>query len=244
VILGGLSFADQKLDEIAILTKALTDGAESVTAELEDARAAVTALNESSHRNNLEVQEAIANLENVRVDRELPFAERIKLQHAWLNLPLFPTTTIGSFPQSPEVRKTRADWLKGNITDAEYNAFIEKETARWIKIQEELDIDVLVHGEFERTDMVEYFGQKLAGFQATKFGWVQSYGSRAVRPPLIYGDVAFTEEITVKESVYAQSLTKRPVKGMLTAPVTIINWSFVRDDVPESVVANQVGLAL
>lgn len=244
IILGGLSFADQKLDEVVVLTKALTLGKEYVATELKEARLAVLALNESSHRNNLEVQAAIANLENIRVERDLPFAERIKLQHAWLQLPLFPTTTIGSFPQSPEVRSTRAEWLKGNITDAEYNTFIEKETARWIQIQEDLDLDVLVHGEFERTDMVEYFGQKLAGFQATKFGWVQSYGSRAVRPPLIYGDVAFTEEITVKESVYAQSLTKRPVKGMLTAPVTIINWSFVRDDIPESTVANQVGLAL
>lgn len=155
-----------------------------------------------------------------------------------------PTTTIGSFPQSPEVRKKRAEWLRGDLSKTDYEGYINQEIARWIKIQEELDLDVLVHGEFERTDMVEYFGQKLAGFQATKFGWVQSYGSRAVRPPLIYGDVAFIEPITVKESVYAQSLTKRPVKGMLTAPVTIINWSFVRDDVPKATVGNQIGLAL
>ncbi|MBC1500783.1 5-methyltetrahydropteroyltriglutamate--homocysteine S-methyltransferase [Listeria weihenstephanensis] len=242
VLLGGLSFADEKLVELVALTKALNGG--EVTTEFADAKTALAAINGSHHRNNAEVQEAIRNLENVEVKRDLPFAERIKLQHEWLQLPLLPTTTIGSFPQSPEVRKKRSDWLKKVITDAEYEKFIETETERWIRIQEDLDLDVLVHGEFERTDMVEYFGQKLDGFQATKFGWVQSYGSRAVRPPLVYGDVAFTEAITVKESVYAQSLTDRPVKGMLTAPVTIINWSFVRDDVPDYVVANQVGLAL
>ncbi|MBC1558291.1 5-methyltetrahydropteroyltriglutamate--homocysteine S-methyltransferase [Listeria booriae] len=242
VLLGGLSFADEKLVELVALAKALNG--EDVKAVFADAKAGLDAINGSHHRNNAEVQEAIRNLENVEVKRELPFAERIKLQHEWLQLPLLPTTTIGSFPQSPEVRKKRSDWLKKVITDAEYEKFIEEETERWIRIQEDLDLDVLVHGEFERTDMVEYFGQKLDGFQATKFGWVQSYGSRAVRPPLVYGDVAFTEAITVKESVYAQSLTDRPVKGMLTAPVTIINWSFVRDDVPDYVVANQVGLAL
>ncbi|MBC2370293.1 5-methyltetrahydropteroyltriglutamate--homocysteine S-methyltransferase [Listeria booriae] len=242
VLLGGLSFADEKLVELVALAKALNG--EDVKAVFADAKAGLDAINGSHHRNNAEVQEAIRNLENVEVKRDLPFAERIKLQHEWLQLPLLPTTTIGSFPQSPKVRKKRSDWLKKVITDAEYEKFIEEETERWIRIQEDLDLDVLVHGEFERTDMVEYFGQKLDGFQATKFGWVQSYGSRAVRPPLVYGDVAFTEAITVKESVYAQSLTNRPVKGMLTAPVTIINWSFVRDDVPDYVVANQVGLAL
>ncbi|MBC1892077.1 5-methyltetrahydropteroyltriglutamate--homocysteine S-methyltransferase [Listeria booriae] len=242
VLLGGLSFADEKLVELVALAKALNR--EDVKVVFADAKAGLDAINGSHHRNNAEVQEAIRNLENVEVKRDLPFAERIKLQHEWLQLPLLPTTTIGSFPQSPEVRKKRSDWLKKVITDAEYEKFIEEETERWIRIQEDLDLDVLVHGEFERTDMVEYFGQKLDGFQATKFGWVQSYGSRAVRPPLVYGDVAFTEAITVKESVYAQSLTNRPVKGMLTAPVTIINWSFVRDDVPDYVVANQVGLAL
>ncbi|MBC1373425.1 5-methyltetrahydropteroyltriglutamate--homocysteine S-methyltransferase [Listeria booriae] len=242
VLLGGLSFADEKLVELVALAKALNG--EDVKAVFADAKSGLDAINGSHHRNNAEVQEAIRNLENVEVKRDLPFAERIKLQHEWLQLPLLPTTTIGSFPQSPEVRKKRSDWLKKVITDAEYEKFIEEETERWIRIQEDLDLDVLVHGEFERTDMVEYFGQKLDGFQATKFGWVQSYGSRAVRPPLVYGDVAFTEAITVKESVYAQSLTDRPVKGMLTAPVTIINWSFVRDDVPDYVVANQVGLAL
>lgn len=244
VLLGGLAFADEKLAELVTVTKGANQGDEAVTAELGANQADLKALNESPDRNNPEVKAAIDNLASLKNERQAPFSERIKAQKAWLNLPLLPTTTIGSFPQSPEVRQKRAAWLKGDLSQEAYDQFIESETARWIEIQEELDIDVLVHGEFERTDMVEYFGQKLAGFQATKFGWVQSYGSRAVRPPLVYGDVAFIEPITVKESVYAQSLTKRPVKGMLTAPVTIINWSFVRDDVPKTTVGNQIGLAL
>lgn len=244
VLLGGLAFADEKLIELTLLTKAVNNGRESISKELAENQRNNEALNHSSQRNNPAVKEAILNLEKLKVERKAPFSERIKIQKAWLNLPILPTTTIGSFPQSPEVRKKRAEWLRGDLSKTDYEGYINQEIARWIKIQEELDLDVLVHGEFERTDMVEYFGQKLAGFQATKFGWVQSYGSRAVRPPLIYGDVAFIEPITVKESVYAQSLTKRPVKGMLTAPVTIINWSFVRDDVPKATVGNQIGLAL
>ena len=140
--------------------------------------------------------------------------------------PLLPTTTIGSFPQSKQVRLQRALWKKGELSNEDYEKFIEEEIARWIKIQEDLDIDVLVHGEFERTDMVEFFGQRFAGFASTKFGWVQSYGSRGVKPPIIYGDVKHIEAVTVKETAYAQSLTNRPVKGMLTGPVTILNWSF------------------
>lgn len=244
VLLGGLAFADEKLIELTLLTKAVNNGRESISKELAENQRNNEALNHSSQRNNQAVKEAILNLEKLKVERKAPFSERIKIQKALLNLPILPTTTIGSFPQSPEVRKKRAEWLRGDLSKTDYEGYINQEIARWIKIQEELDLDVLVHGEFERTDMVEYFGQKLAGFQATKFGWVQSYGSRAVRPPLIYGDVAFIEPITVKESVYAQSLTKRPVKGMLTAPVTIINWSFVRDDVPKATVGNQIGLAL
>ncbi|WP_314060060.1 5-methyltetrahydropteroyltriglutamate--homocysteine S-methyltransferase [uncultured Vagococcus sp.] len=244
VLLGGLAFADEKLNELVTVTKGVNQGTESVAAELNANNQELKALNESPDRNNSEVKKGIEELTSLKNERQAPFSERIKAQKAWLNLPLLPTTTIGSFPQSPEVRQKRAAWLKGDLSQEAYDQFIERETARWIEIQEELDIDVLVHGEFERTDMVEYFGQKLAGFQATKFGWVQSYGSRAVRPPLVYGDVAFIEPITVKESVYAQSLTKRPVKGMLTAPVTIINWSFVRDDVPKTTVGNQIGLAL
>ena len=155
-----------------------------------------------------------------------------------------PTTTIGSFPQTREVRKYRADWKNNRISDEEYNNFLENEIARWIKIQEEIGLDVLVHGEFERNDMVEFFGEKLQGFLVTKFGWVQSYGSRAVKPPVIYGDVKWTAPLTVKETVYAQSLTDKPVKGMLTGPVTILNWSFERVDVPRKVVQDQIALAI
>ena len=147
-------------------------------------------------------------------------------------------------PQTPEVRQTRSKWRKGDITDQAYEQFIKDQIDKWIDIQEEIGIDVLVHGEFERTDMVEYFGEKFEGFAVSQFGWVQSYGSRCVKPPLILGDVAFSEPITVKESVYAQSLTTKPVKGMLTGPVTILNWSFVRDDIPRFDVLNQIAFAL
>ena len=166
------------------------------------------------------------------------------MQQEKLGLPILPTTTIGSFPQSPEVRRTRLAWKRGNISDVEYEDFIKSEIARWIQIQEDLDIDVLVHGEFERVDMVEFFGQKLAGFTTTKLGWVQSYGSRAVKPPIIYGDVKHIQPLTVQETVYAQSLTDRPVKGMLTGPITITNWSFERSDISRADLFNQIGLAI
>ena len=174
----------------------------------------------------------------------MPFAQRISIQKEILQLPLLPTTTIGSLPQTTVVRQQRLKWRKGDITDREYEQYIEKETEKWIKIQEDIGLDVLVHGEFERTDMVEYFGEKLNGFQVTKFGWVQSYGSRCVKPPLIFGEVSFDKPMTVKESVYAQSLTNKQVKGMLTGPVTILNWSFVRDDIARFEVLNQIAVAL
>ncbi len=244
VLLGGLAFADQKLAELHTLTVAANQGVAAVQAVFDHNQANLTALNQSSHRNNQSVRAAEAQLSNQKFERQAPFATRIKLQHDRLHLLLLPTTTIGSFPQSAQVRAKRAAWRKGNLTDADYQAFLHAETKRWIKLQEDLGLDVLVHGEFERTDMVEYFGQKLTGFYATQNGWVQSYGSRGVRPPVIFGDVAYTEPITVAESVYAQSLTDQPVKGMLTAPLTIINWSFVRDDIPRAQVQNQIALAL
>src|SRR5699024_3959086 len=176
--------------------------------------------------------------------RHLPFEERIKLQDERFNLPLLPTTTIGSLPQTPEVRRTRTKWRKGDITDLEYEQFVNDNINRWIAIQEELDIDVLVHGEFERNDMVEYFGEKLNGFSVTEFGWVQSYGSRCVKPPLIFGDVSWDGPMTVKESVYAQSLTDRTLKGMLTGPVTILNLSFAHDAATYDEIMNQIALAL
>ncbi|WP_048000619.1 5-methyltetrahydropteroyltriglutamate--homocysteine S-methyltransferase [Lactiplantibacillus herbarum] len=244
ILLGGLAFADQKLQELHTLTIAANQGVAAVQSAFDTNQANLAALNQSSHRNNQRVREAEAHLADQTFERQAPFATRIKTQHERLNLPLLPTTTIGSFPQSPTVRAKRAAWRKGNLSDEDYQTFLHAETKRWIKLQEKLGIDVLVHGEFERTDMVEYFGQKLTGFYATQNGWVQSYGSRGVRPPVIFGDVDYTEPITVAESVYAQSLTDKPVKGMLTAPLTIINWSFVRDDIPRAQVQNQIALAL
>ncbi|MFC6180054.1 5-methyltetrahydropteroyltriglutamate--homocysteine S-methyltransferase [Lactiplantibacillus daowaiensis] len=244
ILLGGLAFADQKLQELATLTTAANQGVAAVQADFDRNQANLAALNASSHRNNQAVRDAEAHLADQTFERQAPFATRIKLQHDRLHLPLLPTTTIGSFPQSKTVRSKRAAWRHGDLSDADYQTFLNAETKRWIDYQNDLGLDVLVHGEFERTDMVEYFGQKLTGFYATQNGWVQSYGSRGVRPPVIFGDVAYTEPITVAASVYAQSLTDKPVKGMLTAPLTIINWSFVRDDIPTAQVQNQIALAL
>ncbi len=173
----------------------------------------------------------------------MTFKERQPLQKEALQLPDYPTTTIGSFPQSDQVKRTRTAWRKKEMTDAEYAAFLKSETARWIQIQEEIGLDVLVHGEFERTDMVEYFGEKLEGFAFTEKAWVVSYGSRCVKPPIIYGDIEWTAPMTVKEVEEAQQLTSKYVKGMLTGPVTILNWSFVRDDISREQVANQTGLS-
>ncbi|QKE73394.1 5-methyltetrahydropteroyltriglutamate--homocysteine S-methyltransferase [Arthrobacter citreus] len=244
VLKDALSFADEKLNEIFVLAKGLQDGKTSIQTEIEASTNAIRALNESSVRNNKQVQKAIQNLHTYSVEREESYKVRQAIQEKSFQLPLLPTTTIGSFPQTQEVRGQRSKWRKGELTNAQYEEFIYAEIKRWIAIQEELGLDVFVHGEFERTDMVEYFGEKLAGFQFTKFGWVQSYGSRCVKPPLIYGDVSYLEPMTVKESVYAQSLTTKPVKGMLTGPITILNWSFVRDDISRYDVANQIALAL
>ncbi|MFC0233017.1 5-methyltetrahydropteroyltriglutamate--homocysteine S-methyltransferase [Vagococcus entomophilus] len=243
ILLNGLSFADEKLNEIVLLTQSVQHTAPT-NSLLDESKRAVDQLNQSEHRNHPEVQKELRDLKNLKNERHSIYNKRIQKQHKNLALPLLPTTTIGSFPQTQIVRQTRASWKKQEISNHEYEEFIQREIKRWIQIQEELELDVLVHGEFERTDMVEYFGQKLSGFVPTLYGWVQSYGSRAVRPPLVYGDVSFVEPITVKETVYAQSLTEKPVKGMLTAPITIINWSFVRDDIPKADVANQIGLAL
>lgn len=244
IILDGLSFADQKLAEITTITKGANEGEEAIKAELQESKKAHEALSNSPYRQNESVAEELANLSKDEVKRALPFAERIQLQQEDLQLPLLPTTTIGSLPQTAEVKSTRTKWRKGEITNEQYEAFIQTETKKWIQIQEDLDIDVLVHGEFERTDMVEFFGEKLNGFAVTEFGWVQSYGSRCVKPPLIVGDVSWSEPMTVKEIVYAQSLTDRPVKGMLTGPVTILNWSFVHEELPRFTVQEQIALAL
>jgi 5-methyltetrahydropteroyltriglutamate--homocysteine methyltransferase len=177
-------------------------------------------------------------------ERKSAFAARAKLQRDRFKLPPFPTTTIGSFPQTAEVRKARAAHAKGALSNANYDTFLREETARAIRWQEDIGLDVLVHGEFERNDMVQYFGEQLSGFAFTKHGWVQSYGSRCVRPPVLFGDVSRPKPMTVGWWQYAQSLTTRPVKGMLTGPVTILNWSFVRDDIPRSAACRQIALAI
>lgn len=239
-----LAFADEKLDELVLLTKALTSGEASVSQQLEQCEKELQSLKNSGQRNRSDVQQAVTAISAGEPARSLPFSERhVAQQNKW-QLPILPTTTIGSFPQSAEVRKARQLWRKGEWSEAQYEAFIKEQIDLWIKLQEEIGIDVLVHGEFERTDMVEFFGEKLAGFAFTQYGWVQSYGSRCVKPPIIFGDVAFEQAMTVEETKYAQSKTGRPVKGMLTGPITIMNWSFVRDDISREQIAYQLAYAL
>ncbi|KAB7672997.1 5-methyltetrahydropteroyltriglutamate--homocysteine S-methyltransferase [Bacillus sp. B1-b2] len=236
-----LSFADEKLEEIATIVKGLRNGKESIADKIQESKQAIEVLNHSKYRKKTQ---NLVSTEGLNPDRTLPFEKRNIIQKNLLGLPLLPTTTIGSLPQTTEIRNKRLKWRKGELSDQQYEQYIEKEIEKWISIQEEIGMDVLVHGEFERTDMVEYFGEKLNGFLVTKFGWVQSYGSRCVKPPLIFGEVSFDKPMTVKESVYAQSLTSKHVKGMLTGPVTILNWSFVRDDIPRVEVLNQIAIAL
>ncbi|MFX3634769.1 MAG: 5-methyltetrahydropteroyltriglutamate--homocysteine S-methyltransferase [Candidatus Pristimantibacillus sp.] len=239
-----LAFADEKLDELVFLAKALSSDKALITDELEQCEKVLQAIKQSGERNRTDIQSAVAAISAQQPQRSLPFAERhIAQQDKW-KLPIFPTTTIGSFPQSAEVRKSRQLWRKGEWNNEQYAGFIREQIDIWIKLQEEIGLDVLVHGEFERTDMVEFFGEKLAGFAFTQYGWVQSYGSRCVKPPIIFGDVAFEEAMTVEETKYAQSKTERPVKGMLTGPITIMNWSFVRDDISREQIAYQLAYAL
>ena len=239
-----LSFTLQKVEELNVLKQALNNGRASVQAALDASQAAADARATSKEIHRPEVAERLANLPKGADQRKSPFAERIVKQNAWLNLPLLPTTNIGSFPQTTEIRHARASFKKGELSLADYEAAMKKEIEYVVRRQEELDLDVLVHGEAERNDMVEYFGELLDGFAFTKFGWVQSYGSRCVKPPVIYGDVTRPEPMTVRWSQYAQSLTNRVMKGMLTGPVTILQWSFVRNDIPRSTVCKQIGVAL
>ncbi|MFS0869144.1 5-methyltetrahydropteroyltriglutamate--homocysteine S-methyltransferase [Paenibacillus xylanilyticus] len=239
-----LAFADEKLNEIVLLTKACNTDSTDLLAEIDNADQALLSLQQSEERYRIDIQQAVASLRVQEPERSLPFAKRHAAQQEKWQLPLFPTTTIGSFPQSAEVRKARQLWRKGELDNEQYAHFIREQIDTWIKIQEDIGLDVLVHGEFERTDMVEFFGEKLAGFAFTQFGWVQSYGSRCVKPPIIFGDVAFVQEMTVEETKYAQSQTKQPVKGMLTGPITIMNWSFVREDIPREHIAYQLAYAL
>lgn len=239
-----LAFADEKLDEVALLAKAGRSGSEPIRSELESSSRCRRALQQSPSRTRLQVQERITDPASQPSSRRSGLEARREAQRKRWNLPLLPTTTIGSFPQTAEIRGARLKWRRGEWSGDRYGAFIREQIKTWIELQTELGLDVFVHGEFERNDMVEFFGEKLAGFAFTENGWVQSYGSRCVKPPIIYGDVEFVTPMTVTETVYAQSLTRTPVKGMLTGPITILNWSFVRDDKPRDEVAYQIALAL
>ncbi|MBD1380272.1 5-methyltetrahydropteroyltriglutamate--homocysteine S-methyltransferase [Metabacillus arenae] len=237
-----LAFADEKLTEVIHLTECL-NGADHEAIFLEN-KNSIEKLNQSEIRNNTQVRKGLEQLLFEKPSKRDSFDVRDAAQKEAYQLPFLPTTTIGSFPQTKEVRQNRALWRKGERTTEQYEAFIQAETEKWVRLQEEIGLDVFVHGEFERNDMVEFFGEKLGGFHFTKFGWVQSYGSRCVKPPIIFGDVTYNGPMTVKETVYAQNLTEKPVKGMLTGPVTIYNWSFPRQDLSKEQVMNQIALAL
>lgn len=239
-----LAFAKQKINEIVVLTKALNEGREAVSQILVDNQTAVKTREISSRIHNPTVKKRIVEFNESHTKRQHHYPQRAELQKLALKLPFLPTTTIGSFPQTKEIRNVRRDYKKGKIDGTMYEEKIRQEIANVIKIQENLDLDVLVHGEAERNDMVEYFGELLEGVAFTQNGWVQSYGSRCVKPPIIYGDIERVRPMTVEWSRYAQSLTPRVMKGMLTGPVTILAWSFVRDDQPHSETALQLAYAL
>ena len=239
-----LAFAEQKLDEVVTLTRALNEGREAVAERLELNQSVLGSRDASPRRRNPAVRERLAALSPEDERRPAPYAERMVAQRTRLDLPPLPTTTIGSFPQTVEVRAERRRFERGEIDVASYERFVEGQIRQVIAEQEQLGLDVLVHGEFERNDMVQYFGEQLSGFAFTKYAWVQSYGSRCVRPPIIFGDVSRPDPMTVAWWTYAQSLTGRPMKGMLTGPVTILNWSFVRDDQPRSATCRQIAFAI
>ena len=238
-----LAFAKQKINEVVTL-KHLAIDRNSRPHQLAENTLAGNNRKGSALIHNQPVKQRTANLSGQDASRANAFPVRKELQQQLLRLPLYATTTIGSFPQTAEVRSWRASYKKGSLTEAEYNNLIKQETEKAVKWQEEIGLDVLVHGEFERNDMVEYFGEQLNGFTFTQNGWVQSYGSRCVKPPVIYGDVSRPEAMTVKWSAYAQSLTKKWMKGMLTGPVTILQWSFVRNDQPRSETCMQIAFAI
>ncbi|MBM3579407.1 MAG: 5-methyltetrahydropteroyltriglutamate--homocysteine S-methyltransferase [Alphaproteobacteria bacterium] len=239
-----LSFATQKLGELAVITQAAGGEEAKVKAQLEANAVALKARQTSKRIHDENVKKRVSVITENLKNRKSGFAERKKIQNTHINLPLLPTTTIGSFPQTKEVRKIRADFKANKISAADYTKFVEEETARTVRFQEEIGLDVLVHGEFERNDMVEYFGEQLAGFFFTKNGWVQSYGSRCVKPPVIFGDVSRPTPMTVEWAKFAQSQTSKIMKGMLTGPITILQWSFVRDDQPRKDTALQIAFAI
>lgn len=238
------AFALQKCEELALLTHTLNQPTTENIEKLEAYSAPIRARRTSYRVNNTQVAQRLAAINAKDTERTRPYVERAELQRQRFNLPLWPTTTIGSFPQTSEIRSLRLDFKKGNVDQLNYRTSISEHIKQAIKEQELLDIDVLVHGEAERNDMVEYFGEHFDGYIFTQNGWVQSYGSRCVKPPVIIGDISRPEAITVEWAKYAQSLTDKPVKGMLTGPVTILCWSFPREDVSRETIAKQIALAL
>ena len=239
-----LAFAVQKLAELQTLAAALNNGRASVTTQLNENKAAINARHSSPRVHNNAVKKAVTAISPSAGHRKNCFAVRSHIQQQHFNLPTYPTTTIGSFPQTQKIRAVRQQFKKHLINEQAYNAAIKEEIKYAIRVQETLGIDVLVHGEAERNDMVEYFGEQLEGFVFSQLGWVQSYGSRCVKPPIIFGDISRPCAMTVAWTQYAQSLTVKPVKGMLTGPVTILNWSFVRDDQPRRDTCLQIALAI
>jgi len=239
-----LAFARQKLDELQLLARALDEGREVVADELDSNASGVLSRKDSTRVTDPEVRRSVAAITPEMGQRNSDFQTRSALQARHLRLPQYPTTTIGSFPQTREIRQTRLKFRKGELGQDEYQHLIREEIRQCVRKQEDLGLDVLVHGEAERNDMVEYFGEQLEGYVFSRFGWVQSYGSRCVKPPILFGDISRPSAMTVDWIRYAQSLTDKPLKGMLTGPVTILNWSFVRDDQPRKDTCLQLALAI
>ena len=239
-----LAYALQKLGELKLLATALNHGRDAVKTELAANGIAIAARRASPRVNNPAVKAALANISPALGRRNNAYPVRAEQQAALLDLPAYPTTTIGSFPQTAEIRQARSQFKSGALDEAAYKTAMRAEIGRSVREQEALGLDVLVHGEAERNDMVEYFGEQLDGYAFSQFGWVQSYGSRCVKPPILFGDISRPKAMTVEWIKYAQSLTSKPMKGMLTGPVTILNWSFVRDDQPRSVSCYQLALAI
>lgn len=239
-----LAFATQKIDELRLVADALNHGRDSVSKELAENQQAIISRQTSKQVHKAAVQKRLATVTDSLGQRQSPYVERIKQQRQAYPLPLYPTTTIGSFPQTLDIRQSRLLYRRGELDASAYQQQMQTQIEHAIKEQEKVGLDVLVHGEAERNDMVEYFGEQLDGFVFTRFGWVQSYGSRCVKPPIICGDIERSQAMTVDWIRYAQSLTDKPVKGMLTGPVTMLNWSFVRDDQPRSATCLQLALAI
>ncbi|MBA5763058.1 5-methyltetrahydropteroyltriglutamate--homocysteine S-methyltransferase [Vibrio sp. 404] len=237
------AFAKQKVTEVALLGKALDGNQEAILA-CDTYSAPIQARKSATHVNKPQVQQRLSGITKALAERSAPYKERAAHQAEVLGLPLFPTTTIGSFPQTSEIRLQRSAYRTGKLNKAEYETALKGHIEDAVKRQEALDLDVLVHGEAERNDMVEYFAENLAGFQTTKFGWVQSYGSRCVKPAIVVADIEREQPMTVEWSTYAQSLTTKQMKGMLTGPVTILCWTFPREDITRKEIANQLALAL